>query len=414
MFRRMYLTISGLLVFSTGLLLILLGVAVYRELQTDLTRDSEHALTMQTSTVQDAARDAVPGKPPDETGLRDNRGDSIFYYAKTDRGIVKSVRYPVPFEVISTHTIAGQFSTISYKGVDYRIYSYIPTDTENDDGSPPPDGQKDAGDHEPPDDNDVHLVYMYTLITQETSMLHHASRLMWTLGGAGFLLALIGDLFLAGRLMRPTYRAWTAYRDTVLELSHELQTPLATVNAMMTSRGVDESTAADVRHEIERASRMVSDMLFLSRLRSGFSEQPMEPVAVSDITEELAERYTAHAAASGLHIAGSAKHGLFVETTPGEWERLVSTLFKNVIDHADHSVPATWQLIGDGRKVKLTMKNTIPKSDDDDSQVRAPERGVGLQIVRRLAGRMRGTVQVRATEYQFEVTVSLPARKPHW
>lgn len=411
MFRRMYITIAGLLILSTGLLLILLGVAVYRELETDLTHDSERALMMQTANVQDAAKDGGAGLSLDEKGLRDNRGDSIFYYAKTDEGMVQSHRTPVPYHVIAANTISGQFSTINYHGTSYRIYSYHPTGQEQQ--AEQTDQQSDSGNKGDTSDNDVQEVYMYTLITQETVMLHHASRLMWTLGGVGFLIALFGDLFLAQRLMRPTNRAWTAYRDTVLELSHELQTPLATVNAMMTSRGVEEATATDVRREIDRASRMVSDMLFLSRLRSGFSEQPMEPVAVSDITEELSERYTAHAAAVGLYLTGNAKPGLFVETTPGEWERLVSTLLKNVIDHADPTVDATWQLVSDGRRVKLSMANAVPPSSDD-AEARSPERGVGLQIVRRLAGRMRGTVDVKSTEHRFEVIVSLPARKPHW
>lgn len=410
MFRRMYLTISALLVLSTGLLLVILGVVVYRELDNDLTRDSEQSMRMQMEPVTDAVRDSGPEQFQGEASLRDDRGDSILYYGVTDDGVISSPRSTIPFSVVKNNVHLGQFSTIVYNGQPYRLFSFAPV---ADDHAGPHGQLLPDPDHTDTQEHKPVQLYMYTLITQETAALHHASRLMVFVGGVGFLLALVGDLFLAQRFMRPTYRAWTAYRDTVLELSHELQTPLATVNAMMTSRGVEESTAADVRHEIERASRMVSDMLFLSRLRSGFSEQPTEPVAVSDITEELAERFTAHAQSQGLTVEGYARPGLFVETTPGEWERLISTLFQNVIDHADYTERTRWQLIHDGRRVKFSIENGIPKNVQD-AGARPPERGVGLQIVQRLAKRMRGTVDVSRTGETFLVTVSVPNRRPHW
>ncbi|WAH37947.1 sensor histidine kinase [Alicyclobacillus dauci] len=391
MFRRMYLTIVGLLVVSTGLLLVLLGAAVYRELSSELTKDGQSALADQTDSVRDLVHDKQLGvRPDDPHDLRDNRGQNVYFYVETKSGVVSSMRDPIPLSVIKANVTDNHYAEISYRGDPYRLYAFHTV--LNDENDP---------------------AYVYTLITEERSMLSHALSLMWTVGSIGFVVALVGDLFLAQRLMRPTQRAWTAYRDTVLELSHELQTPLATVNAMMSSRNVDAETALDVRHEIERASRMVSDMLFLSRLRSGVSQQPTEPVAVSDILEEIAERYGGLGLSQGIHISGRAEPGLFVETTPGEWERLVSTLFKNVLDHADPAKPVNWELTGDGRRVHLCIENSVaPKANG--SATRSPERGVGLQIVRRLAQRMKGTLEIEKDTRSFIVKVTIPARRRLW
>lgn len=390
MVRRMYLTIALLLVISTGLLLLLLGGAVYRELKSELTREGEQALQMQADPIHDAIRDAqMVQHPPDEGDIHDERGQYVYFYAKTPRGIVHSTKSPIPYRVLASAMKGHIFSRFSYSGQHYRVYAFK---TEY-------AGARDQA-------------YAYSLTTEERSVLNHVESLMWIVGGVGFVLALIGNLILARRLVQPTLKTWTAYRETVLELSHELQTPLATVKAMMISRNVEVSTARDVQHEIDRASQMVSDMLYLSRLRSGVKERETQPVAVSDITEEVADRFRALASEQGVQLVGTAQPGLFVETTSGEWERLVSTLFKNVIDHASSDAPATWHMASNGRLVRLVVENSVPAAKR--KQARSPERGVGLQIVARLASRMHGSVHSQRENNHFRIVVQVASRRRRW
>lgn len=390
MVRRMYLTIAMLLVMSTGLLLMLLGVAVYRELNTELTQEGERALRAQADTIRDAIRDVnLRQNRPGEGDIHDNRGQYVFFYAQSKMGAVESLKKPIPYSFIKTHPPHQTFGLVTYHKKWYRFYSFT-TQT----------------------DNVKYHVYAYSLISEERSVLHHVSSLMWTVGGAGFILALLGNLFLARRLVQPTLRTWHAYRETVLELSHELQTPLATVKAMMTSRNVESTTAHDVGHEIDRASQMVSDMLYLSRLKSGVKERETEPTAVSDITEDVAFRYQELAKEHGIQLNGRAQPGLFVETTSGEWERLVSTLFKNVVDHGQPGGRAHWQIVGDGRFVELRVENAVRKMKDDKS--RPPERGVGLQIAKRILQHMRGTLQTVQKAGNFIVIVRVKIRRRHW
>lgn len=152
-------------------------------------------------------------------------------------------------------------------------------------------------------------------------------------------------------------------------------------------------------------------MLFLSRLRSGVFLQPTEPVAVSDITEEVAQRYRALLQLDGRDLDGRAEPGLFVETTPPGWERLVSTVFKNVIDHAAPHTTSTWQLTGDGRRVSFVVENF---RSGHDGERRTAERGVGLQIVARLAERMRGSMEIEESQEKFRIRVEVPSLRPLW
>ncbi|GLV13305.1 hypothetical protein Heshes_09890 [Alicyclobacillus hesperidum] len=408
MFRRMYVTISGLLIMSTGLLLVLLGIVVYHELQSDLVRDGELAMENSVPAVEAAlARSAYrEGEGPP---VRDSLGNSIYYYAVgSSAEIAHSPHAPVPFEVIHGVAVLRKFATFAYNGEPYRLYTLTVPDPD----ALPSDVVETAYNPLASPSKTTVVLYMYSLITQERSMLHHTLRLMEVVGGAGFLLAVAGDLVLARRLVQPAFRTWSAYNESVLELSHELQTPIATANAMLASRGVDPHTAADIRRELERASKMVSDILYLSKLRSGVADQPTEPVAVSDITNELADRFTAVAAGVGIAVSGAADEGLFVETTAGEWERLISTLFKNVIDHAARPSTASWSLYGEGRRIVFLVENAVGSRVDGDRR-QAPERGVGLKIVERLAQRMRGAARIETTTSRFLVEINVPALRPH-
>lgn len=390
MFRRMYTTVALLLIVSTGLLLVLLGIAVYHQLRLDVVRDGQVAMRQAIPYVRTAVQAGTRFHGHDAP-IRDSRGDSIYYYVTEPDRVVRSPRTPVPFSRIRAMAALNRFVTFNYKERPYRLYTLKTSAAANNNSN----------------------IYMFSLIAQEDSMLDHAMRVMWMLGGIGFVLAIGGSLVLARRLVQPTYRTWGAYRDSVLELSHELQTPLATVSAMLTNRGVDDETATDVRREIDRASQIVSDMLYLSKLRSGFSEHPHEPIAISDITEEVACRFEPIAEHMGVHLHGHGDGGLFVMTTQGEWERLVSTLFKNVVDHALAPSSASWSLTGDGRRVRFVVENEI-NPDENAHRHRPPERGIGLQIVQRLAQRMRGTARIERGRDRFRVEVSVPMLRSPW
>ncbi|AEJ44528.1 sensor histidine kinase [Alicyclobacillus acidocaldarius] len=432
MFRRMYITVASLLIVSTGLLLVLVGLAVYHELTNDVARDAEQAMAEAVPAVERALTESVyrDGLGPP---VRDDLGNTIFYYAVGPAAVAHSPHAPVPFSVVHGEAVLKHFVTFTYDNEPYRLYTVVVPDPTmapaliqtsyqgsvgraSTRGLLATSALKDAvrgiaGSPALTPTRSTVVLYMYCLITQERSMLTHTLHLMEFIGGAGFLLAIAGDLVLARRLVQPAFQTWAAYQEAVLELSHELQTPIATASAMLANRDVPEEAANEIRRELDRASKMISDMLYLSKLRSGLVDDPPEPVAVSDLTLEIAERYQPVARAEGIELRGQAEEGLYVYTNQGEWERLVSTLLKNVIDHAKRPSTAVWSLYRQGQWVVLTVENDV--ADQAGDRPRAPERGVGLQIVERLVHRMRGRLRIDADEDRFFVELHVPLLRPH-
>lgn len=378
-----------MLVVSTSLLLVVLGSAVFLELRRELADSDRSSLKDAVAEVREALRegdrgaDGGPVTRSNAVAVNDVRGRNIFFVVvRGQRMVWRSVANPVPLRILLKYAGQSGFSAFQYGGAPYRSY------TLNHWGA-----QKERL-----------VVYAKTQLDQEA--LRRFGAIMLEFGGSGLFLSLGFNLWLARRAIRPAKDTWDAYQETITLLSHELQTPLATMQAILASPPVDEGARLRLGSELKRASDLVSDMLYLSLLRTKIRATSPYPVAVSDITEDCALRFQELASRRAIRFYGTAEPGLYVQTTDEKWERLVSTVFKNVVDHATHETDAVWKLFARSHQVVLTTSNqahvSLEKSNHPIS------RGVGLQIVDRLVADMGGQWEFTLMDGQVHVVVRIP------
>ena len=97
----------------------------------------------------------------------------------------------------------------------------------------------------------------------------HLTRLAVTLVMVGLLteiLVFIASYYYAERAIEPVKDAYEKQREFIANASHELKTPIAAARANFEALGTDEQPWTDnVDMELERASRLVNDMLALAR-----------------------------------------------------------------------------------------------------------------------------------------------------
>ncbi len=74
-----------------------------------------------------------------------------------------------------------------------------------------------------------------------------------------------------------------------------------------------------MRHEVERLSGMVDDLLALSRLQSGELRLALETIDVSDIVSDTLAAAEPLALSHGVHLEGSAPHGPACSPTSANW-----------------------------------------------------------------------------------------------
>jgi signal transduction histidine kinase len=241
--------------------------------------------------------------------------------------------------------------------------------------------------------------------------------------GEGAVLVVVTDVTDARRLER-------VRRDFVANASHELKTPAASIQAaaetLLAVARDDPSAvprfASQLEREAVRLSRIVADLLDLSRLESG-SELP-EPVRLDVIAREEAERAGDRAVEAGVDVEVVSAGPVTVDGGARDLSLLVRNLIDNAIRHTEAGGRVTVDTLEQAGRVTLTVTDTgvgIPARDlpriferfyrvDRARSRETGGTGLGLSIVRHVAENHRGSVAVTSelgTGSSFVVT--LPA-----
>ncbi len=207
-------------------------------------------------------------------------------------------------------------------------------------------------------------------------------------------------------------------RDFIANVSHEMKTPMGALGLLAetlldeTEPAVSRRLAERIHMEAFRISRVIDDLLDLSRIESE-ATPPREPVLVNLVMAEAAERVREAAAQRGVSIE-------LTEPNPpvailGDRRQLTSAVF-NLLDNAvkfsyPNSTVQCRATVGDQR-VTIAIQDSgigIPTRDleriferfyrVDPGRSRATGgTGLGLSIVRHVAHNHHGRVEVDSRE----------------
>jgi signal transduction histidine kinase len=244
---------------------------------------------------------------------------------------------------------------------------------------------------------------------------------------------------LVGAFNRMTARVQSsqqAQREFVANVSHELKTPLTSVQGF--SQAILDGTASTpeqqkqaaqvIFSESERMHRMVLDLLDLARLDAGIADLKRAPVDLAALLNSVAERFEPQARRAGIALE---IHGTNLPALTGDGDRLAQ-VFNNLIDNALKFTPAGGKVsvyaVSVGDAVEVTVQDTgagIPP----EAQPRIFDRfyqadvsrqggqkhgaGLGLAIVREIIRAHGGKISVRSVVGQgSEFVVRLPLVNP--
>ena len=203
-------------------------------------------------------------------------------------------------------------------------------------------------------------------------------------------------------------------RDFVANASHELKTPAATIQAAAeTLRQVVEDDpdavprfAMQLEREAIRLSRIVADLLDLSRLESGSSLGDL--VSLGAAAREEGQRLEDAAAAAGVRVEIEASGERPVHGSQKDLALLVRNLLDNAIRYSHEGGRVRVDIDSEGDEVTLRIRDTgigipskdIPRIFERFYRVdRARSRdtggtGLGLAIVKHVVENHGGTMEV--------------------
>jgi signal transduction histidine kinase len=233
-------------------------------------------------------------------------------------------------------------------------------------------------------------------------------------------------------------------KDFVANASHELRTPLAIISGylenLIDDGVVDEPDTARhflsiMRKHTERISRIVEDMLVISRLESGEAGSlNIEPFKVRSCVNDILERLESmiRNQQADVHVAIADEPPIIIHADRFYWTQVMFNLVENALKQNPHK--GLRVEIGCDRQpggmIRLWVADNgvgIPSADlphifrrfyrveKHHSQQEIKGTGLGLSIVKRAIEAHGGTIQVASTPGQdtrFTIMVPEDACKP--
>ncbi len=214
-----------------------------------------------------------------------------------------------------------------------------------------------------------------------------------------------------------------ARREFIANASHELRTPIFSLGGFLElfrDEELDEATRREfletMTEQVERLSKLATDLLDLSRLDAGPMRLELEPVELGTVAEDLSEEFAA--------VARRLDHRLEVRIEDGgvvlaDHERVLQ-IGRALVDNALlHTPPGTVvRIVASGAELRVEDGGQGVPADQQErvfvrfsrlEGARASGTGLGLAIARELAERMGGAVELDSRPGHTVFTLRLAA-----
>ncbi len=230
-------------------------------------------------------------------------------------------------------------------------------------------------------------------------------------------------------------RVESVRRDFVANVSHELKTPVGAIRllAEAVSDAADDPEAVRrfsgrMLTESDRLSRLVQQVIELSRLQGDEPPESPLPVSLDDVIDVAVDTSAIDAAAKGISVVAGGGSGLKVFGNAEQITAAVANLVANAVSYSEDGATVLVTTKATDGSVEISVVDQgigIPTTEIDRIFERFyrvdPARhrstggtGLGLSIVKHVAATHGGEVRVWSVEGQGSTfTLTLPQHASH-
>jgi two-component system sensor histidine kinase SenX3 len=216
-----------------------------------------------------------------------------------------------------------------------------------------------------------------------------------------------------------TRRIEAVRRDFVANVGHELKTPVGALSLLAEAieQAADDPEAVQrfagrIAHEADRLSRLVRELIDLSRLQGGEPLPELVPVDVDRVVAEAVDRTRTVARAKNLDIAVGGEPGLVVRGVESQLATAVTNLLANAVAYStgENRIAVAARARSGFAEIAVTDSGIgIPRKDrqrvferfyrvDQSRASSTGGTGLGLAIVKHVASNHGGAVSVWSEE----------------
>lgn len=239
-----------------------------------------------------------------------------------------------------------------------------------------------------------------------------------TTGIISILLAIMISFVLANKALRPVREAWEKQQMFIADASHELRTPLAVLSTNLDAvldspeEKVSEQSEwlGNMKNEIDRMSKLVNDLLFLSRMDAKSDALKPEAFLLSDLADKVVGSFHAVAAERSLTLKPDIQAGVTINGIESRIHQLIVILVDNAMKNTLSNGKITVSLSTSHNRAALDISDTgvgiseqhLPHIFDRfyrTDAARTSEEGgsgLGLAIARQIVREHKGEITVQS------------------
>ena len=238
----------------------------------------------------------------------------------------------------------------------------------------------------------------------------------------------LGELARAFERMRVRLEKLDRARsEFIANASHELRTPLFSLGGfleLLDDEELDDATRQEfldtMREQVERLTKLATDLLDLSRLDAGRMHVEQEPVDLGDVARTVSEEFAPVAERTGHTLEVEVEEGPIARGDELRSVQVARTLVDNALRHSPAGTHVTLRAWADREHAYLAVEDDGPGISSEhaphvfDRFYRAAGgvasgSGLGLAIARELAEMMSGEVTLESRPGRTVVRLVLGA-----
>lgn len=216
------------------------------------------------------------------------------------------------------------------------------------------------------------------------------------------------------KAIAPYVRNMELQKQFITDAGHELKTPLTSISTsadVLKMENGDNEWVDNIQKQTVRMSKLVKNLVTLSRLDEGVPLPDMTEFSLSDAAWEAAEPFTMRAKAQGKSFSQSISPGLAMKGDMAAVQQLISILLDNAFKYSDENGEIRLSVYPQHKNNIIEVYNTCPPDSlgdidrffdrfyrADSSRKYDGGTGIGLAIAKATAQALGGSINAETAD----------------